>query len=82
MHQSQTEGEGKWEVSVCVCVNAVCPGSHALLGEARQILSGGEIALLKIYCFKSNWVQPAAGEKKNPPSASAEEGSDREAPLI
>lgn len=32
-------------------------------GEARQILSGGEIALLRIYCFKCNWVQPAPGEK-------------------
>lgn len=32
-------------------------------GEAQQILSGGEIALLRIYCFKCNWVQPAPGEK-------------------
>lgn len=31
--------------------------------EAQQILSGGEIALLRIYCFKCNWVQPAPGEK-------------------
>lgn len=32
-------------------------------GEAQQILSGGEIALLRIYCFKCNWVQPAPGER-------------------
>lgn len=32
-------------------------------GEAQQVLSGGEIALLRIYCFKCNWVQPAPGEK-------------------
>lgn len=32
-------------------------------GEARQILSRGEIALLRIYCFKCNWVQPVPGEK-------------------
>lgn len=32
-------------------------------GEAWQILSRGEIALLRIYCFKCNWVQPAPGEK-------------------
>lgn len=32
-------------------------------GEARQILSRREIALLRIYCFKCNWVQPAPGEK-------------------
>lgn len=34
-------------------------------GEAQQILSGGEIALLRIYCFKCNWVQPAPGEEKS-----------------
>lgn len=32
-------------------------------GEAQQILSAGEIALLRIYCFKCNWVQPAPGGK-------------------
>lgn len=32
-------------------------------GEAQQILSRGEIALLRIYCFVCNWVQLAPGEK-------------------
>lgn len=37
--------------------------AESVRGEARQILFGGEIALLRIYCFKCNWVQPAPGEK-------------------
>lgn len=38
-------------------------GRESARGEARQILSRGEIALLRIYCFKCNWVQPAPGER-------------------
>lgn len=37
--------------------------AESVRGEAQQILSRGEIALLRIYCFKCNWVQPAPGEK-------------------
>lgn len=49
-----------------VCVAEEGEGSlERERGEARQILSRGEIALLRIYCFKCNWVQPAPGERKS-----------------
>lgn len=46
-----------------VCVVEERESAESETGEARQILSRREIALLRIYCFMYNWVQLAPREK-------------------
>lgn len=58
-------GRHRPRVRQLVCIAERSDSAESERREAQQILSRGEIALLRIYCFMCNWVQLAPGERKS-----------------